>query len=77
MPCGGGERGELVFPLIRYKEPYEVDHRHRRPTVSNSSLFKWRAFEADIIICAIQVVSAVCGELSRCGKTAAGTRCVG
>jgi hypothetical protein len=45
--------------------------------MSGSALFTWRHFEAEIILCAVTVVSALYVALPGRGRPLAGMRCVG
>jgi hypothetical protein len=41
--------------VIWYNEPQIMStSEHRRPAMSDPSLFKWRHFEAEIILCAVR-----------------------
>jgi transposase, IS6 family len=40
--------------MICYNESDSFDPNHRRPAMSDPSLFKWRHFQADIILCAVR-----------------------
>jgi transposase, IS6 family len=41
-------------PVIWYKDQFIADPDHWRPAMSDLSLFKWRHFQADMILCAVR-----------------------